>query len=159
VVYPGNYEEYLWSKKQREQPRPEQPQKTQPRTQQPQTNTDKHRRTNPPDLQMSAPAAPKPHSGEGGTPKASYEDKKKQDAEGRRLKKAADARQRRIAELEARIAKAEAGIKEVEAAMSAPGFYENHETAKPIIDRHQALMWEVGDLMNKWEALQSDTEM
>ena len=75
------------------------------------------------------------------------------------MKKEADARQRRIQELESRIAKAEAGIKEVEAAMSAPGFYQNHEAAKPIIDRHQALMWEVGDLMNKWEALQADTEM
>ena len=26
--------------------------------------------------------------------------------------------------------------------------------AKPVLDRHQALMWEVGDLMNQWEALQ-----
>jgi len=65
----------------------------------------------------------------------------------------------RIQELEARIAKAEAGIKELEATMAAPGFYQNHETSKPIIDRHQALMWEVGDLMNKWEALQAETEV
>ena len=62
-------------------------------------------------------------------------------------------------ELEARIAKAEAGIKELEATMSAPGFYENHDASKPVIDRHQALMWEVGDLMNKWEALQAETEV
>ena len=41
--------------------------------------------------------------------------------------------------------------------MSAPGFYENHEAAKPVIDRHQALMWEVGDLMNQWEALQTES--
>ena len=27
--------------------------------------------------------------------------------------------------------------------------------SRPIIDRHQALMWEVGDLMNQWEALQT----
>ena len=40
--------------------------------------------------------------------------------------------------------------------MSAPGFYENRETAQPFIDRHQALMWEVGDLMNQWEALQTE---
>ena len=43
--------------------------------------------------------------------------------------------------------------------MSAPGFYENHEKSKPVLDRHQALMWEVGDLMNKWEALQAQTEV
>ena len=57
-------------------------------------------------------------------------------------------------ELEARIAEREAEVNQIEAAMSAPGFYENHEAAKPIIDRHQALMWEVGDLMAQWEALQ-----
>ena len=89
----------------------------------------------------------------------SYEDKKKADAETRRVKKEAEARQRRIQELEARIGKAEAGIKELEGVMAAPGFYENHEAAKPVIDRHQALMWEVGDLMNKWEALQAETEL
>ena len=38
--------------------------------------------------------------------------------------------------------------------MAAPGFYENREAAKHVIDRHQALMWEVGDLMAQWEALQ-----
>ena len=38
--------------------------------------------------------------------------------------------------------------------MSAPGFYDNHDQAKPVIDKHQALMWEVGDLMHQWEELQ-----
>jgi hypothetical protein len=37
--------------------------------------------------------------------------------------------------------------------MSAPGFYENRDAAQPVIDRHQALMWKVGDLMHKWEEL------
>ena len=39
--------------------------------------------------------------------------------------------------------------------MSAPGFYDDRDASRPIIDRHQALMWEVGDLMNQWEALQT----
>jgi len=43
--------------------------------------------------------------------------------------------------------------------MSAAGFYENHEASKPVIDRHQGLMWEVGDLMNQWEALQRETKV
>jgi hypothetical protein len=90
---------------------------------------------------------------------ASYADKKGQDAETRRVRKEADARQRRIQDLEGRIAHAETAIKEVEALMSAPGFYENHALSKPILDRHQALMWEVGELMNKWEALQAQTEV
>ena len=58
----------------------------------------------------------------------------------------------------ARIADREQAIKDLEQSMSAPGFYENHEAAKPVVDRHQALMWEVGDLMSQWEALQHQTE-
>lgn len=77
----------------------------------------------------------------------------------RKARKETEARQRRIQDLETRIAAAETEVKQLEQAMSAPGFYENHEASKPVIDRHQALMWEVGDLMNKWEALQSETEM
>ena len=38
--------------------------------------------------------------------------------------------------------------------MSAPGFYDNRDAAKTAADRHQALMWEVGDLMAQWEGLQ-----
>jgi ATP-binding cassette subfamily F protein 3 len=153
VVYPGNYEEYLWSKKQREQPgvRSANPPSPGVRSKNPASAV--------PGPSRKTDLTPAHDRNADLTPKPSYEDKKKADAEARRTRKEADARQRRIAELESRIAQAEAGIKEVEAAMSAPGFYENHETAKPIIDRHQALMWEVGDLMNKWEALQADTEM
>jgi len=155
VVYPGNYEEFLWSKKQRasssmgddrlaiaDEPKVKSAGKAAtPST--PRASAIDHR----PSI-IEQP--PKP---------ASYEEKKKADAEARRARKEAEARQRRIQELEARIAKAEAGIKELEATMAAPGFYQNHETSKPIIDRHQALMWEVGDLMNKWEALQAETEV
>jgi len=39
--------------------------------------------------------------------------------------------------------------------MAAPGFYENLEAARPLTDRHQTLMWEVGDLIAQWEALQN----
>jgi len=61
---------------------------------------------------------------------------------------------KRIAELESRIAEREARVKELEAAISAPGFYDDPDAAKQVIDRHQALMWEVGDLMGQWETLQ-----
>jgi len=157
-VYPGNYEEFLWSKKTRATAATAPP----PSKQQP----------------ASPLASPKPRSGVGGKPRSGeggpqtntdqhrkktqpvpYAAKKEQDAEARKARKEVEARQRRIQELEARIAKAEAGIKELEAQMSAPGFYENHEKSKPVLDRHQALMWEVGDLMNKWEALQAQTEV
>ena len=41
----------------------------------------------------------------------------------------------------------------------APGFYENRDAAQPVIDKHQALMWEVGDLMHQWEVLQTETKV
>jgi uncharacterized coiled-coil protein SlyX len=62
---------------------------------------------------------------------------------------------KRIADLEARISTSEAEVKQLEAAMSEAGFYEDSTRSKPVIDRHQALMWEVGDLMAQWEALQN----
>ena len=84
----------------------------------------------------------------------SYDERKRQDAEARKTRKALDARRKRIDDLEARIADREQAIKDIETTMSAPGFYEDHDHAKPIIDKHQALMWEVGDLMHQWEQLQ-----
>ena len=162
VVYPGTYEEFLWSKKTRATTAAAPPLPV--KKNQPQTNTDRHRQKPP----GSPLAPPKPRSGDGGSgPRSSnieprpvsYDVKKRQDAEARKSRKEVEGRQRRIQELEGRIAKAEQGIKELETAMSATGFYENHEASRPIIDRHQALMWEVGDLMNKWEALQAETEV
>jgi hypothetical protein len=38
--------------------------------------------------------------------------------------------------------------------MAAPGFYENRDASQAVIDQHQTLMWEVGDLMHRWETLQ-----
>jgi len=96
------------------------------------------------------PEAPR----ESETAQPTYEERKRQEAEARKVRKAQDARKRRIDDLEARIAEREQAIKDIEARMSSPGFYDNHESAKPIIDKHQALMWEVGDLMHQWEELQ-----
>jgi ATP-binding cassette, subfamily F, member 3 len=159
LLYPGNYEEWLWSKKQREhvaEPVAVMP----PRRPQPQ-----HRGQTPVPAPGQRGQTPKPAPGSaanerGQTPVAapaeSYEDKKRRDAETRKQKKAADGLRRRIEELEARIADRENAIKDIEQAMSAPGFFDNREAAQPVIDRHQTLMWEVGDLMNQWEALQSE---
>jgi len=85
----------------------------------------------------------------------SHEQKKRADAETRRREKAVKARRARIDDLEARIADCEQAIREIENTMSAPGFYDDRAAAQPVIDRHQALMWEVGDLMHQWEELQT----
>jgi ATP-binding cassette subfamily F protein 3 len=138
LLYPGNYEEFLWSRKQREA-----------RAQTVDVAV-AGRRGQTPDLTKRTPGPP------AAPPKPSYEDRKRADADARRVRKVADARQRRIEDLEARIADREQAIKDIEASMSAPGFYEDRDAAKPIIDRHQALMWEVGDLMHQWEELQTE---
>src|SRR6185437_697343 len=137
LVYPGGYEEFLWSRKQREAAAavsapPPAPTRS-PR-------------------QAPAPAA-KAASAE------SHADRKKQEADARRARKEVEARQRRVQDLETRIAEREQAIKDLEQTMAAPGFYEHRDAAQPIIDRHQALMWEVGDLMHQWEVLQTETKV
>jgi len=88
----------------------------------------------------------------------SRDERKRQEAEERRRKRAREAVEGRIAALEGTIAEREATMKTLETTMSAPGFYENHDTSKPVIDQHQALMWELGDLMHRWEELQQELE-
>jgi ATP-binding cassette subfamily F protein 3 len=87
--------------------------------------------------------------------KSSHEEKKRADAEARKKSRELQARRERIESLESRIAETEAAIREIEQQMSAPGFYDDRAAAQPVIDRHQALMWQVGDLMSQWEELQS----
>jgi ATP-binding cassette subfamily F protein 3 len=88
----------------------------------------------------------------------SYEAQKREAAERKKRERALKGLRDRISELETRIAAHEQAIKDLEAAMSAPGFYEAHEEAKAVLDKHQALMWEVGELLNQWEMLQGEVE-
>ena len=89
----------------------------------------------------------------------SHEEKKRVDAAARKRERAAQARQAEIDALEKQVADCEAALREIEQTMASPGFYENREAAQPIIDRHQALMWQVGDLMHRWEKLQSAKDL
>jgi septal ring factor EnvC (AmiA/AmiB activator) len=84
----------------------------------------------------------------------SYDQKKKADGQARRLRREQHERQRRIAQLETLIGEREQTIRDLEAAMAATGFYDDRAAAEASISRHQALMWEVGDLMSQWESLQ-----
>jgi ATP-binding cassette subfamily F protein 3 len=144
LLYPGAYEEFLWSRKQQMAAVPAP-------VEQPAPRTAPAARATEPRREARASAATRPSAK--ANAQITYVERKRQESEARRDKKAADARRRLVEELEARIADRERAIKEIEATMSAPGFYDDHESAKPVIDRHQALMWEVGDLMNQWEAL------
>ena len=44
-------------------------------------------------------------------------------------------------------------MQQLESEMAVSDFYADESAAKQTIARHEALMWEVGDLMNQWEAL------
>jgi ATP-binding cassette subfamily F protein 3 len=145
MVYPGTYAEFLWSKTQKESPKAQTTKATKATKEDAKAakapgTTDQGPRTD----QEPSPR----HQG------LSREDRKRLDVERKKQQRAAESLQKRIAELEARIADREARVKELESAMSAPGFYEDRDASKQLVDRHQALMWEVGDLMGQWEALQ-----
>jgi ATP-binding cassette subfamily F protein 3 len=165
IVYPGGYEEYRWSREhQQAVPSPAPPgpgQTARPTVARPGS------RPTPAASRVAVPAAAAgPAVPEAGVPvrrapvpdALSREQKKQVEAEQRRHRRAVEALRVRVAELEARIAEREAAIKDLEATMAAPGFYANHDTSRPVLDRHQALMWDVGDLMNQWEMLQQEIE-
>jgi ATP-binding cassette subfamily F protein 3 len=145
VVYPGTYEEFLWSRKAREQgAAAAAPRQAAPK---------------PAPVQAARKATARGAAPQQDRPVPSSAEKKRQDADARRARRDQEARLRRVQELESRIADREQAIKDLERTMSAPGFYEDRDAAQPVIDRHQALMWEVGDLMNQWETLQTDTKV
>ena len=145
LMYPGNYEEFLWSKNaQRERPEPV-PQTVEP----PVTKSGRGH------------AARRTASPKGANARAAQRDReaqKRSDTAARRLQRENDALRKKIAHLEAQIAERERLIKELEASMAQPGFYDDREAAQPVVDRHQALMWEVGDLMHQWEEVSTDAE-
>ena len=159
LVYPGTYEEFLWSRKQREAGSRARRRAAAPAAPKPAAHRE-------PAVDRPAPAAPR-----GRTARARTRRRRQRPAAARRTRTASGRRRRRAASGR-RPTRGASGSKSSRAgsptasrrsrtsrpAMAAPGFYENHETAKPVVDRHQALMWEVGDLMSQWEALQQQTE-
>jgi ATP-binding cassette subfamily F protein 3 len=164
LLYPGTYEEFHWSKTHAGQapalpdglgpaslaPKAAGASKAAPRPAQP------ARAAKPADTAKPGPGAAKPPAA---APKAGrvadYDAKKRSDAEARKRDRERKALQARISDLEGRITEREQEIARLEAAMSEPGFYEDRDTSKTVVDRHQTLMWEVGDLMGQWEALQA----
>ena len=141
TLYPGTYESYLWSKEQAQAGPGGKAGKA--------GGTDKENRSSSPAL-PALPASP--------APTASYEARKRESAERNKRDRAYKALKNRVTELEARITDREKAIKDVEQTMSAPDFYNDHEKSKPVLATHQALMWEVGELLGQWEMLQSEAD-
>jgi ATP-binding cassette, subfamily F, member 3 len=145
MVYPGTYAEYLWSKAQKENPKPQIPN---PKDETTKTTKDTKGTKHTKEVAKAAKAPETKAQG------PSREDRKRLESERKKKQRSLETLQKRIVELEARIAEREARVKELETAMSAPGFYDDRDASKQLVDQHQALMWEVGDLMGQWEALQ-----
>ena len=144
-VYPGTYAEFLWSKEHAGQALTPTPP--------PATST---ARTDTRAQKGDQKAAPKAAAAQTPPPSQTLDRdaRKRLDADRKKKQREREQLLRRIAELEGRIAEREAEVKTLESTMAAPGFYDDPDAAKAQIDRHQKLMWEVGDLMGQWEALQ-----
>jgi len=151
LVYPGTYKEFLWHKAHPDGIRdsgsgirgpvvqgPAKSDGAKPKTQKPESRTP-----------SPGPRVPDPESREA---------RKQQEAERRKRDREAQALKKRITDLEGRIAEREALVKELEARMASAGFYDDRAGSKEVVDRHQALMWEVGDLIAQWEALQEHAQ-
>ena len=139
LVYPGTYKEFLWHKD-----HPQEPSRL---------PTPKH-----PTPKQPGPKVAKAPTGDRRQETGDREARKQQEAERRKKDREAQALQKRITDLEGRIAEREALVKELEARMASAGFYDDREGSKEVVGRHQALMWEVGDLIAQWEALQEHAQ-
>jgi ATP-binding cassette, subfamily F, member 3 len=153
IVYPGTYKEFLWHKSHAQglEGRDGQDGTRLVRRSSRERQASEAGRLQP----SGARGRGQPARVERHAPQQNHAEKKRVDAEARKLARQAQARRQRIDQLEARIAECEAAIREIEQRMSAPGFYDDRAAAQPVIEEHQALMWKVGDLMHQWEMLQT----
>jgi ATP-binding cassette subfamily F protein 3 len=153
-VFPGTYKEFLWSKENRSAEIAGNAKGAREAT----DHAGAKSRPSPRGPNVSA--ARNPHQAE--PPKTgadAHDTRRREQAVQRKRDQDTKRRQAEVAALEAKIAEHEQAMKNIESAMSAPGFYDKREQAQPLIDRHQALMWELGELMHRWEELQNITEV
>jgi len=64
----------------------------------------------------------------------------------------------RLSDIEKQIAEKERAVRDVEALMASPGFYEDRARADKAVAERQGLLDEVGVLMAEWESLQTAVE-
>jgi ATP-binding cassette subfamily F protein 3 len=76
----------------------------------------------------------------------------------KRHQRAVEAQHRRVTAIEQKISDRETTLKKLEVTMSQPDFYKEPKSANALVAEHQALMWEIGDLMHEWETLQNTSE-
>jgi ATP-binding cassette subfamily F protein 3 len=140
IVFPGTYSEFLYSKEQRNKS----------------AGVSGSGQTGPAAVKVRPKADTTDRRTAKTDPADNHAIRKREQADQRKREQAAKRAQTKISDLESKIADREQAMKDIEAAMSAPGFYDNRDEAQPLIDRHQALMWELGELMHQWEELSKD---
>ena len=64
----------------------------------------------------------------------------------------------RLSDVERKIAEKERAVRDVEALMASPGFYEDRARADKAVAERQGLLDEVAALMTEWESLQTAVE-
>ena len=158
IVYPGTYKEFLWHKEHPDEAPAAMPARNPHSSVTGEASASGGGAPRESKKRRHTSETSQPRHGDRDPKRVALHDRderKRADAEARKAARAEQARRARIDELEARIAEHERAIREIEVAMAAPGFYDDRAAAQPLIDRHQTLMWEVGDLMHQWESLQS----
>jgi ATP-binding cassette, subfamily F, member 3 len=166
ILYPGGYEDFLdWKKRRLAEGLPLVAPGAAPRREQspapsPPPRSEKAARTEkkpsarllpkqPAALQAQEPApnplAPRLR------PKNAPPERQIRERETRRLKA-------QISDLEKQIAAREQSIRELEQAMSTPGFYDDRQVSERAVGEYEALKTEVGALMSRWEDLQTQIE-
>jgi len=151
LVYPGTYKEFLWHKEHPDGIRDSGSGIRGSVVQGPTRSDGAKPKTHGPKPKSPSPESRVPDP-------ESREARKQLEAERRKKDREAQALQRRITDLEGRIAEREALVKELEARMASAGFYDDREGSQEVVGRHQALMWEVGELIAQWEALQEHAQ-
>jgi ATP-binding cassette subfamily F protein 3 len=158
VSYPGTYAEFLWRREHSDQAAPDGPVRPHARHRSARAAEGNGQPAQRPADTPKAAAKPADKKAEAARKTAEHEARRQDRADQRRRERDERARRARVSELEQRIADRERAIKDLEATMTAPGFYDDRSASQPVIDRHQALMWEVGELMHQWETLSAMLE-
>jgi ATP-binding cassette subfamily F protein 3 len=164
LVYPGGYEDFLYWKKQQEAGSlalpPVQTRKREdlddgaasvataaPKPSQPAT---------PNSAKSTAVATPAPKTPLGSPTSAPRLRQSDALPERQVLEREVKRMKTRLAELEIRVAEAEQAVKALEVRMAEPGFYDDRARAAQAAEEHQKAMWQAGELMAQWEALQAE---
>jgi ATP-binding cassette, subfamily F, member 3 len=170
LLYPGGYEDFLdWRKRRLAEGLPLVVPSALPRVQKPPaqhaasqpSRPDKPAPNRKPPSARSAqpgPSAARDHAPAPNPlaprlrPKNAPPERQLREREARRLKA-------QISELEKQIAAKEQSIRELEQAMSTPGFYDDRQVSDRAVGDYETLKTEVGALMSTWEQLQAQIEV